>query len=167
MAHVSDKLHRLRNWFVAYYVFTTFIGTVIALIVVHDVTDTMVNAPRARLVGTPFIVGIALASSALALALGLLVFWKLEQLRNWSRIGLLVFGWLGAVSGPINIISSFGLMGMQSYINRLVPGLDMGPIVVLGLMSNIAGTAYWIYLIRVLQFDPEVTAAFSPREDTI
>lgn len=156
MPSVEAKLGRLRNWFVAYFV----VAAALANVVTIRVLDTMRGA-----LGPGCGAGMGLSGSmALAilvelgvLALFLWFFHALLRLRDWARVVLLVFGWLGVASAALSLVSA-GCLGMA---RRWAPGCDVGGLAPLSLVSNLLNLFVWAYVIRVLQFDAEVKAAFT------
>jgi hypothetical protein len=156
MPSVDAKLGRLRNWFVAYFV----VASALANVVTVRVLDAMRGGFASGYGTCPASLG-GMAPAVLVelgvLALFLWVFHALMRLRGWARVVLLVFAWLGVAGAAMSILSA-GCLGAARH---WLPDIDLDGLQVLGLVSNLLNAFLWGYVVRVLQFDAEVKAAFA------
>jgi len=156
METVVSRLRQLRGWFVAWFIIQSVIGTVTAI----QVIDTLRAFAffRSSLASSPR--GLEVASSlfveAVLLALGLWIFHGLLQLRSWARLTLLVVGWISALGAMTSLLS----MGSLGLVRGLLPGVDLGGLAAVGLLTNSLNLLFWGYAILTLQFDREVRAVF-------
>ncbi len=156
MPSVDAKLGRLRNWFVAYFVLASALANVVTV----RVLDAMRGGLASGYGACPASLG-GMAPAVLVelgvLALFLWFFHALLRLRGWARVVLLVFAWLG-VAGALSSFLSLGSLGT---VQRWVPGCDLAGLVPVSIVSNLLNLLLWGYVVRVLQFDAEVKAAFA------
>jgi hypothetical protein len=149
-------LYRLRGWFVAWFVVQSILGTVVAVRVVDTLRVSRVLGPY--MAASPR--GLDLVSSLVVeaglLGLGLWVFHGLLRWRPWARLALLVVAWI-SVAGAVSSLLSMPGLGVAS---AWMPGVDLGGLAVIGLLTNSLNLVFWGYAIRTLQFDAEVKAGF-------
>jgi len=155
MPPVEVKLGRLRNWFVAYFVIASALANVVTVRVLAAMPGTLAPGCGAGL-GLSGSMALAILVELGVLGLFLWFFYALVGRRNWARVVLLVCAWLG-VAGAVSSLLSLGSLGT---VQRWVPGCDLAGLVPISIVSNLLNLLVWGYVIRVLQFDREVTAAF-------
>lgn len=159
MPKVEAKLRRLLAWFVAYFV----VGSVIADVVTVRMLGRLPGSVTGGCGPVASAFGVALLSvliEIVVLALFLWVFHALLRLRDWARVVLLVFAWLGVLSAFTSLLS-LGSLGMLS---RWLPEVDLRQLALVGLVTNALGLLIWSYVLATLQFDREVRAAFPGHE---
>lgn len=156
MPSVDAKLGRLRDWFVAYFVVASALANLVTLRVLDGLQGTLARgygACPASLGGVMPAILVELG----VLALFLWFFHALLRFRGWARVVLLVFAWLG-VAGALSSFLSLGSLGT---VQRWVPVCDLAGLVPVSIVGNLLNLLVWGYVIRVLQFDAEVKAAFT------
>lgn len=159
MATTTERLQRLRSWFIAYYLFESVVGIFVAAAVVGSLRFLIERyAPVRFLPGG--IVAVSVLSTLAVLILALVLFHLLLQRRNWVRILMLVIAWLKAIGSVISLLPLLAAFSTSGWWSRMMPGVDWGFVIWIGAATNLAALAYSVYMIRTLQFDPQIRAEF-------
>lgn len=163
-ASARAQLGRLRGVFLVWFLAQCVLGNWTAVRAIQQLRGSARFAGELESVTPAYVLGVSLVSEALVLALALLVFWRLLCLDDWARILLLVFGWLGALSAALSLLSAAGPELLEPWLEAVLPGLDWRELSRLGLLSNGLALGFWSYLVLTLQFQPAVRAAFGADE---
>ena len=132
MPSIETKLVRLRNWFVAYYVVASALANVVTLRILDGMGEVFPPGHGGDL-GRAGSMALAVVVELGVLALFLWFFHALLRLRNWARVVLLVFGWLGLASAVLSLLGA-GCLGAAG---RSLPGCDLGGLSALSLATNV------------------------------
>jgi len=164
MQSPSLKLHRLRSWFVIYFVLKSVVGAVLAAVVLKPAQLSRLGHFDERSFSTASLLFFSLVVTALILAVALLIFARLLERKNWARLLLLVLGWLAVVSACFGLLMTASSPDMTSWLSRLVPNMNMNweKLLQYDRVQKIFELLFWGYLIAVLQFDEAVKKEFFP-----
>lgn len=159
MPSVEAKLRRLRGWFIAYYVIASVIADLV-MVGLLGWTRGTTAAGYGTCAAGPAVLVPAVLGELVVLALFLWFFHALLRFKDWARTVLLVFAWLGILSALVSTLSMGGLPAAQ----RCLPGVDLARLATIGLVTNALNLLLWGYVLKTLQFDREVKAAFAGGE---
>lgn len=159
MDAVQVALRRLRGWFVVWFAVQAVAGTVIAAYVLEGLRrdaflrDTLSGASGEVTVSAGILV------SMLLLALALIVFASLLELRTWARVVLLVVGWVTIASAVLNLVA---LPGAGSFVAPVVEaaGGDWQTLAAASVLTKVVDLVFWSWAIYTLRFNRAVREAF-------
>jgi hypothetical protein len=161
METTTERLQRLRVWYVAYSLFNLVFGTWASVMVVatlrrSDVPfqEVLESVPDGAIIAWSLFVGGAV------LALGLLLFHHLVLRKPWARVIMLVIAWLTGISSLLSLISSCGLYAPSGWLMQIMPGVDWAMVGLFSTVANLSSLAFSVYTIRVLQFDDTIRQEF-------
>ena len=163
MISPSIKLHRLRGWFVGYFVLKSLVGAVIAAAVLKPIHFGNYGRYGWGGLSTGSLLFFSLMVTAVILALALLIFAQLLLRRNWARVLLLVIGWLTVLSAVFSLLASTQIGTLNSWVGHWLPDLDWEKLMNFDRFQKVFELLFWGYLIAVLQFDEEVRKEFFPQ----
>lgn len=148
MSRVEMRLRALEYVFVTWYVVQAVLGTWIAFRVLEGLQRTHLSVV---LPGPTM--GVVVASSVVAeaalLALGIVLFQFVLRLDCVARVVLLVLAWISAASAMIGLVAA----PVVPSAARALSGVSV--------LSNLLSLAFWVWTIKVLQFDEQVRRAFA------
>ena len=161
MGRFAEKLSRLRWAFVVYFVILVGIDTVVAWKMAGGWLGSFpgTGLGRWRLTYWAFLL-VYLLVAGLLLALGLWLFGRLPQRKNWARVVLLVVAWLTVLDAISSWLFTSGTSGFLPWIAGLAPDVDWHLAFLVDRIKDLLGFVFWGYAIYVLQVDKEVKGEF-------
>ena len=161
MATTTERLQRLRNWFVAYYVFNLLVGTWASVVVVDDFRiSSFPYAPGLEHVSSGLVIAYSLLVGVVVFCVALVLFYQLLQRKDWARVIMLIIAWLTALSAGISLLSTGALFSPSGWLMRMMPEANWTIIGLMSVTTNVASLAFSVYMIRTLQFDQQVRGEF-------
>ena len=161
MPSTSDRLKRLRGWFVVYYLFQFVVGTSTAVAVIQPMTASrFFYDGQLHGITTGFVVTLSLVISLFILVIALVLFQQLLQRKNWVRIFMLVIAWLAVISAATSLLSTYAMMSPAGWLARMLPEVNWALVGMMSAVTNLASLAFSVYMIRTLQFDHAVRDEF-------
>jgi len=158
---ITERLQRLRTWFVAYYAFNLIVATWASVIVVDALRFSAVPDVRVlEHVSGGLVTAYSLLVGVVIFGVALALFHQLLQRRDWARVTMLVIAWLTALSAGMSLLSSGVLFSPSGWLSRMMPEANWGIIGLTSVATNVASLAFSVYMIRTLQFDQRVRAEF-------
>jgi len=161
MSRFKEKLSRLRWVFVVYF----FVLVGIDIVVGWKMTGGGLGSfsgsgpVRSRLSYWAYLL-LYLLVSVILFALGLWLFGRLPQRKNWARVALLIVAWLTVMDAISTWLFTSGNEGFLPWIASLAPGLDWHRAFLVDRIKDLLGLVFWGYAIYTLQVDREVKREF-------
>ena len=167
MATTTDRLQRLRGWFVAYYIFNLIVGTWASVVVVDAFRFSSLPYVRSvEYLSGGLVIAFSLLVGLVILGVALALFHQLLRRKDWARVIMLFIAWLTALSAGIGLLSSCALFSPSGWLLRMMPEANWGIIGLMSVTTNVASLAFSIYMIRTLQFDQQVRGEFITVQQT-
>jgi hypothetical protein len=161
MATTTERLQRLRRWFVIYYAFNLFVGTWASVVVVDAIRmSSLPHALSLERIPAGLVIAFSLLVGGVVFGVALVLFQQLLLRKNWARVVMLIIAWLTAVSSGISVFSSCGLFSPSGWLLQMLPEANWAIIGLTNVTTNVASLAFSMYMIRTIQFDQEVRAEF-------
>ncbi len=161
MSRFMEKLSRLRWVFVVYFFVLVGIDIVVGWKMAGGWQGSFAGTGLDRWWSTywAFLLFYLLVSGVL-LALGLWLFGRLPQKKNWARVVLLIVAWLTVMDAISTWLFTSGNEGFLPWLASLAPGLDWHKAFLVDRIKDLLGLVFWGYAIYTLQLDREAKREF-------
>lgn len=155
-----NKLYQLRGIFILYMA----AKTVVEIALGSNITLESLGGGHFSWFGDLFTSSTALSiisivGNAILLLLGLGLFYFLLHKANWSRILLLIVGWLNIADALLGILFRSQISRMMT---QMVDTPEWNQLLLIDRTTDILGLIFWGYLVYVLQFNGRVKQSFMP-----
>jgi MFS family permease len=160
MSSPSNKLYRLRGWFVLYFVLKSVVGAVVAAIILKRIHVDRLGHLSKWGFSSSSLFFFSLIVAAIILVIALFIFGQLLLRKNWARVLLLIIAWLTVFSAVFSLLASAQIATINSWVAHWLPDIDWEKVINFDRFQKVFELLFWGYLIAVLQFDAEVKKEF-------
>ena len=161
MNQITAKLSQLRRFFIIYFSAQLIVDIIIGWDLIQVGLGSWRGYGLGRLqVSRGAFLPLILFVAGVQFALGMWLFRRLLQHKQWARVILLVIGWLTVADALLSFLFTSGTRGLVPWLNNLVPDLDWQRALLVDRIKDFLGFLFWGYLIYILQFNAKVKRDF-------
>lgn len=143
MPNSTERLERLRRWFVAYFFLLSIVGTWTAAVTVNSISySNLLPTGGLQDVSVGLVIVSSLVACLLIFGVALALFHQLLQRKNWARVTMLVIAWLSALSAGASLLSSPAMLSPSGWLERMMPGVNWGSLFLTSAATNLVSLVY-------------------------
>jgi len=143
----------LRLYFIIYFIVKIIIDVAFG----SNITNSDLN--YLKLSPVVFLV-FAVIINLILFLIGLLLFHFLLEERNWTRIVLLIIGWLAVIDVISSLVFSSNVTKILTHI--FYGNMNWSRVILSDRITNLLGLFFWSYADDILQFKNDVKMIFLP-----